>query len=86
MILVMSVNPGFAGQGFIPDVLPKLKALADLKQRYNSPCLLEIDGGIKAHNAAEVRACGADVIVSGSGIFGADDYRSAIAAIKDGGS
>jgi len=82
MILVMSVHPGFAGQGFIPSALPKLRALRDLKKRYDSGCLLEIDGGIKVNNADQVRAAGADVIVSGSGVFSQSDYASAIAAIR----
>jgi ribulose-phosphate 3-epimerase len=82
MILVMSVHPGFAGQGFIPAALPKLETLRDLRERYGSRCLLEVDGGIKAENAAAARDAGADVIVSGSGVFGRPDYASAIAAIK----
>jgi ribulose-phosphate 3-epimerase len=81
-ILVMSVHPGFAGQKFIPEALPKLEMLRDLKRRYASGCLLEIDGGIKTHNAGEARAAGADVIVAGSGIFGERDYASAISAIR----
>jgi len=82
MILVMSVHPGFAGQGFLPSALPKLRALRELKARYESPCLLEIDGGIKAENAAAAREAGADVIVSGSGVFGQPDYASVISAIR----
>jgi ribulose-phosphate 3-epimerase len=81
-ILVMSVHPGFAGQTFIRDALPKLATLAALKRRLDSRCLLEIDGGIKANNAAEARNAGADVIVSGSGIFGERDYAAAIAAMR----
>jgi ribulose-phosphate 3-epimerase len=81
-ILVMSVNPGFAGQKFIADALPKLRVLADLKRRYTSECLLEIDGGIKTANAAEARSAGADVIVAGSGIFGEPDYAAAISSIR----
>ncbi|RMD82613.1 MAG: hypothetical protein D6815_08825 [Candidatus Dadabacteria bacterium] len=85
MILVMSVNPGFAGQAFIPEALPKLRALRDLKKRFASQCLLEIDGGIKAENCGEAVAAGADVVVSGSGIFAAPDYAAVIAAMKNGG-
>jgi ribulose-phosphate 3-epimerase len=81
-ILVMSVNPGFAGQKFIDGALPKLRVLADLKRRFASECLLEIDGGIKVDNAAGAREAGADVIVAGSGIFGERDYAAAIAAMK----
>ena len=81
-ILVMSVNPGFAGQKFIDGALPKLRVLADLKRRFGSKCLLEIDGGIKVGNAAGAREAGAEVIVAGSGIFGERDYAAAIAAMK----
>ena len=81
-ILVMSVNPGFAGQKLIPDALPKLRLLADLKRRFASECLLEIDGGIKVENAAQARESGADVIVAGSGIFSMRDYAAAISAIR----
>jgi ribulose-phosphate 3-epimerase len=82
MILVMSVNPGFAGQGFIPESLPKLSALRDLKRRCDSECLLEIDGGIKAGNIAEAVEAGADVVVSGSGVFGEPDYGDVIRRMK----
>jgi ribulose-phosphate 3-epimerase len=81
-ILIMSVNPGFAGQKFIESALPKLRVLGDLKRRYDSHCLLEIDGGIKTTNAAAAREAGADVIVAGSGIYGEADYAAAIAAIR----
>jgi ribulose-phosphate 3-epimerase len=82
MILVMSVYPGFAGQKFIPEVLPKLEALRDLKTRCGSSCLLEIDGGIKTSNTATVVRAGADVIVAGSGVFATPDYRATIAEMK----
>ena len=82
MILVMSVHPGFAGQGFIETVLPKLEQLRDLKARTGSSCLLEIDGGIKVGNVARVVRAGADVVVAGSGIFATPDYRATIAAMK----
>ena len=78
----MSVNPGFAGQAFIEEVLPKLEALRELKARYQSDCLLEIDGGIKIDNVARALAAGADVVVAGSGIFGEADYATTIAAMK----
>ncbi|MFP6600448.1 MAG: ribulose-phosphate 3-epimerase [Deltaproteobacteria bacterium] len=83
MILVMSVNPGFAGQGFMDSTLPKLSALAELKARCSSDCLLEMDGGIKTTNAAQVIDAGVDVIVSGSGVFGAGDYAEAIALMQN---
>jgi ribulose-phosphate 3-epimerase len=82
MILVMSVYPGFAGQKFIPEVLSKLEALRDLKKRYGSSCLLEIDGGIKTSNTATVVRAGAEVVVAGSGIFATSDYGATIAEMK----
>ena len=82
MILVMSVHPGFAGQGFIESVLPKLERLRDLKERNRSSCLLEIDGGIKTANIARATRAGADVVVAGSGVFATPDYRATIAAMK----
>jgi ribulose-phosphate 3-epimerase len=81
-ILVMSVNPGFAGQKLIREVFPKLRVLGDLKRRHASECLLEIDGGINGETAAEAREAGADVIVAGAGIFREPDYAAAIAAIR----
>lgn len=82
LLLIMSVNPGFGGQAFIPGAVAKLRAARTLIDRVNPACLLEIDGGIKADNAALVREAGVDAIVSGSGIYGNRDYRAAIAALK----
>jgi ribulose-phosphate 3-epimerase len=85
LLLIMSVNPGFGGQAFIPAAAAKLRAARALIDRVNPACLLEIDGGIKADNAALVRAAGVDAIVSGSGIYGNRDYRAAIAALRGEG-
>jgi ribulose-phosphate 3-epimerase len=82
LLLVMSVNPGFGGQSFIPGALAKLRAARALVDRVNPACLIEIDGGIKADNAAAVREAGVDAIVSGSGVYGTRDYRAAIEAIR----
>jgi ribulose-phosphate 3-epimerase len=82
MILVMSVHPGFAGQGFVESALAKMRTLADLKRRCSSQCLLEMDGGIKADNASRVTAAGTEVLVAGSGIFAAGDYPTTISALK----
>src|SRR5262249_22787468 len=71
MVLIMSVNPGFGGQDFIPEVLPKIRDLRDLAQSRNLELDIEVDGGIKVDNVAEVARAGANVFVSGSGIFGA---------------
>jgi ribulose-phosphate 3-epimerase len=82
LLLIMSVNPGFGGQSFIPGSLAKLRAARELIDRVNPAVLLEIDGGIKADNAAAVREAGVDAIVSGSGIYGHEDYRAMIAGLK----
>ena len=78
----MSVNPGFGGQSFIPGSLAKLRAAREMIDRVNPAVLLEIDGGIKADNAAAVRETGVDAIVSGSGIYGHENYRAMIAGLK----
>ncbi len=70
MILLMSVNPGFGGQSFIPSALTKLQQVRKLIDESGLPIRLEIDGGVKADNIAEIKAAGADTFVSGSGIFG----------------
>jgi ribulose-phosphate 3-epimerase len=85
MILVMSVNPGFGGQSFMPEALPKLSALRELRDRYGAECLLEVDGGIKTDNVRLVLEAGADVIVAGSAIFGSGDYAGTIGRLRDGG-
>ena len=70
MILLMSVNPGFGGQGFIPSAMDKLRQVRKLIDASGRDIRLEIDGGVKADNIAEIKAAGADTFVSGSGIFG----------------
>ena len=82
LLLIMSVNPGFGGQSFIPGSLAKLRAAREMIDRVNPAVLLEIDGGIKADNAAAVRETGVDAIVSGSGIYGHENYRAMIAGLK----
>jgi ribulose-phosphate 3-epimerase len=82
LLLIMSVNPGFGGQSFIPGALAKLRAAREMIDRVNPAVLLEIDGGITADNAAAVRETGVDAIVSGSGIYGHQDYRAMIAGLK----
>jgi ribulose-phosphate 3-epimerase len=82
LILIMSVNPGFGGQKFIPNALVKL---AEVKQRIRSTgrdIRLEIDGGVKVDNAAEIARAGADTFVAGSAIFGSADYAKTIAAMR----
>ena len=66
----MTVNPGFSGQKFIPGVLPKIRRLRQLIDQQKLPVLIEVDGGVSTKTVAEIAAAGADVLVSGSGIFG----------------
>ena len=82
MILVMSVEPGFGGQKFMPSALPKLQALKAGIARQDLSCLLEIDGGINLENASEAAAAGADVLVAGSAVFGAQNVAETVAAFK----
>ena len=83
MILVMSVHPGFGGQGFIPAALDKLRYIRRELARRGLGIDLEIDGGVKLDNIAEVKAAGANVFVSGSGIFAHPDYRKTIAEMRE---
>ncbi|MFN9805800.1 MAG: ribulose-phosphate 3-epimerase [Betaproteobacteria bacterium] len=86
VVLLMSVNPGFGGQAFIPAVLPKLADARARIDRYTQSTgrqiLLEIDGGVKVDNIGSIAAAGADTFVAGSAIFGAKDYRATIAAMR----
>jgi ribulose-phosphate 3-epimerase len=75
MVLIMSVNPGFGGQAFIEAVLPKISALRQLADERGLPLDIEVDGGIKVDNVDRVVAAGANVIVSGSGIFKTPSYK-----------
>ena len=78
MVLVMSVEPGFGGQSFMPDSLDKVRILRKEIDEKGYSCLIEIDGGISAKNAREVFDAGVDVIVAGSSVFGAEDQEQAI--------
>jgi ribulose-phosphate 3-epimerase len=82
LLLVMSVHPGFAAQAFIESVLDKIVAAARLKRQRGLSYLIEVDGGIKVNNTARVAAAGAEVLVSGSGIFGTPNYRRTITAMR----
>lgn len=75
MVLLMSVNPGFGGQAFIPSTLDKLRAVRAMIDKTGKPIRLEIDGGVKADNIGEIAAAGADTFVAGSAIFGAPRTR-----------
>ena len=82
MVLLMSVNPGFGGQKFMPVVLEETRALRKLIERKNAKCLIEVDGGINGLNAPDLEEAGADVLVAGSYIFSSNSYEQAIRAIK----
>jgi ribulose-phosphate 3-epimerase len=82
LVLVMSVNPGFGGQSFIPEVLPKVRALRQMIDRRALPIDLEIDGGITEATASLATAAGARVLVAGSAVFGHASYGEAIAGIR----
>jgi len=82
LILVMSVNPGFGGQKFIPEALKKLAAIRGRIAATGRDIWLEVDGGVKVDNIAEIARAGADTFVAGSAIFGAKDYKATIAAMR----
>jgi ribulose-phosphate 3-epimerase len=84
MLLLMTVNPGFGGQAFIASTIEKIRAARDLKRARRLSFLIEVDGGIKLDNAAEVITAGAEVLVSGSGVFRAADYAATIAGLRTG--
>ncbi|MBA5874032.1 MAG: ribulose-phosphate 3-epimerase [Nitrospira sp. CR1.2] len=84
LILIMSVNPGFGGQKFIPSSLQKIAEVRGLIDRTRSHALLEVDGGVKPDNADAILAAGADVLVAGSAVFSGDDYAAAITALRAG--
>ncbi|MDJ0759833.1 MAG: ribulose-phosphate 3-epimerase [Woeseiaceae bacterium] len=82
MILLMSVNPGFGGQAFIPSALDKLREARSLIDASGLDIRLEIDGGVKVNNIGDIAAAGADTFVAGSAIFGSDDYAATISAMR----
>jgi len=82
LVLVMSVNPGFGGQRFIGSALSKIRQVRAILDNANSAAELEVDGGIKVGNIAEAAKAGADVFVAGSAVFGSDDYKKTIEAMR----
>jgi ribulose-phosphate 3-epimerase len=82
LVLIMSVNPGFGGQHFIPEALVKLNAARERISASGRDIWLEIDGGVKIENIAEIARAGADTFVAGSAIYGTKDYRKTIAAMR----
>jgi ribulose-phosphate 3-epimerase len=85
LVLIMSVNPGFGGQQFIPSTLEKIARARRMIDQCGSHALLEVDGGVKVENAAEIIAAGADILVSGSAIFDSPDYASTMKAMRQAG-
>ncbi|MBS0373029.1 MAG: ribulose-phosphate 3-epimerase [Proteobacteria bacterium] len=83
MILLMSVNPGFGGQKFIPSALPKLAAVRERIRASGREIRLEIDGGVKVDNIGEIARAGADTFVAGSAIFGSKDYAATIGRMRE---
>ena len=82
MVLLMSVNPGFGGQKFIPSVIEKAKKLKELINKKNPNCLIQVDGGVNDKNIHELKEAGVDVVVAGSYVFGNGDYSKAIKSLQ----
>ena len=83
LVLIMSVNPGFGGQSFIPGVVPKIRKLRAMCDERGLDPWIEVDGGLKSHNTWQVLEAGANAIVAGSAVFKADDYAKAIEDIRN---
>lgn len=84
LVLIMSVNPGFGGQKFLPLALDKVRRLREISAVVRPELLIEVDGGVTAENAPALIEAGADVLVAGTAVFGKADYAAAIAAIRGG--
>ncbi len=82
LVLIMSVNPGFGGQSFIPSTLKKIERLRKIIYQNQNPLEIEVDGGVKIENVREVSRAGADIFVIGTGIFKADDYEETIRKLR----
>lgn len=83
LVLVMSVNPGFGGQGFIPQCLEKIRALRTIIGEKGLSALIEVDGGVKPDNAREIKDAGADILVMGSAFFNSQDYASLMKSVRE---
>ena len=83
LVLIMSVNPGFGGQQFIPHALDKLREMRKRIERSGREIMLEVDGGVNAGNIADIARAGADTFVAGSAIFGSKDYRATIQRMRE---
>ena len=82
MVLLMSVNPGFGGQKFIPSVLEKARGLREMIERKNAKCMIEVDGGVTGLNVAQLDEAGVDIVVAGSYIFSSNSYEHSIRSLK----
>lgn len=85
MVLIMSVNPGFGGQKFIPTSVAKIARLKKMTEQHKQPIYIQVDGGVNGKNASEVVRAGADVLVAGSYVFGAADIETAIKNLHEAG-
>ncbi len=85
VIMIMTVNPGFGGQSFIPTMLPKVRALREMIDESGYDILIEIDGGVGPKTAPDIAACGADVFVAGSAVFGSPPYKEVIDQLRTAG-
>jgi ribulose-phosphate 3-epimerase len=83
LLLIMSVNPGFGGQKFIPGSLSKIKRACEMISGLSQKPLIEVDGGVNLQNVASIAQAGADVLVAGAAVFGTADYAKTIAQLKD---
>ena len=79
---MMSINPGFGGQKFLPLVIDKVKELRELIDKRGAKVFIEVDGGVNGLNASDLEQAGADILVAGSYIFGSKDYKAAISSLK----
>jgi ribulose-phosphate 3-epimerase len=84
IVLVMSVNPGFGGQSFLPSQLPKISRLRAMIDAADHPIALAVDGGVTPKTAPAILAAGADTLIAGTSVFHAPDYTQAIAALRGG--
>ena len=82
MVLIMTVNPGFGGQGFIPQMLDKICDLRSILDSFHREILMQVDGGVKVDNIGEIARAGADVFVAGSAVFGSEDYKKALSNMR----
>ena len=82
-VLIMSVNPGFGGQSFIPNTLERIRVLGKMIQKFDRPVLIQVDGGVNKMTITDISAAGADVLVAGSAIFGSNDYQKTLAEFRN---